>query len=508
MKLIALLALLAMGLFAAGVWWPLDRPAAARDVHRLLINNVAIVDVESGRVRANQHILIKAGEIVSTGQALTIPDVETVDARGLYAIPGLFDMHVHSFKMAPELMHPLFVAAGVTAVRDMGGCIGLADAWVACVEDKRSWHESVARGEHVGPRYDHVTGLAIDGGAELPDGVPVEYGAATATGARARVTYDAARGIDFLKPYTMLPPEGYFALAEAARESDLYLAGHQPLAVSALEAISAGQRSIEHAFLFIWDCFPDMAELRQAENARSVYTHELRKRMLREHDPGLCSIIHDAMRSAEVAYVPTHTTRKHDAYASDAEFHDDDRLQYVPAPLRIFWRQDADNMADRAGADGLDSYREFYEFGLQQTGVAHRAGVKIMAGTDTPDSYVFTGTGLHDELVHLQRAGLAPVDALRAATSVPAEFLGMAGRAGTIAAGARADIVLLTENPLSDIRAVRSVDTVVLAGRVYDRQTLDSMLETVADNAGSWSMWPKFAWQMVRSPIMLKQFAD
>ena len=100
------------------------------------------------------------------------------------------------------------------------------------------------------------------------------------------------------------------------------------------------------------------------------------------------------------------------------------------------------------------------------------------------------------------------LDALRAATTVPARFLGLEGKAGIIAAGARADIVLLTENPLVDISAVRTVDTVVLAGAPYGRSDLDALLEGVEDAAGSWTLWPKFTWQILNSPVMRRQFGD
>jgi imidazolonepropionase-like amidohydrolase len=165
-------------------------------------------------------------------------------------------------------------------------------------------------------------------------------------------------------------------------------------------------------------------------------------------------------------------------------------------------------MVQRAGDGGAESYREFYEFGIRQTGIAHQAGVSILAGSDAPDSFAFPGTGLHDELEHLVQAGLSPLDSLRAATLAPARFLGLVDKAGAIRAGARADIVLLKANPLADISAVRDVDAVVLAGAYYDRAALDRMLADAERAAGSWSMWPKFAWQILRSPIMKTQFAD
>ena len=103
---------------------------------------------------------------------------------------------------------------------------------------------------------------------------------------------------------------------------------------------------------------------------------------------------------------------------------------------------------------------------------------------------------------------MSPLDALRSATLKPASFLGLAGQAGVIKAGARADLVLLNANPLTDIQAVRAIDTVVLAGTIYDRASLDAMLAVVEANANHWALWPKFIWQMLRSPIMMKQFGD
>ncbi len=507
LKTIAALAVFLLLSMLAGIVWPLDVPVANERVGRVLFTGVSLVDVEQGVVKADQRILIDGDEIVAVGADLDGGGSTVIEMGGLFAIPGMFDMHVHNFKMAPALMHPLFIAAGVTAVRDLGGCLDLPDSWVACAGEKRSWNELVASAAMVGPRFDQITGLAIDGGREIPDRLDRALGAGTADGAGARVAYDKARGLDFLKPYTMLPREGFFALAESARENGLYLAGHLPLAVGGLEAVAAGQRSFEHAFLFIWECYPGMAALRDSADPRSVYTDELRLRMIEAHDAGLCSALHDAMRVAGTAFVPTHTTRKLDAFATDERYRNDARLAYIPAPLRTMWLQDADGMAARA-ADGNRSYRAFYEFGLEQTGIAHRAGVTVLAGTDTPDSFAFPGFGLHDELEHLVEAGLSPTDALRAATLAPAAFLGLADRAGALVAGARADIVFLDANPLADIRAVREIDSVVLAGAVYSRADLDAMLAGVKRAAGSWTMWPKFAWQILRSPIMMKQFAD
>ena len=494
--------------FAAGVLWPLSIPQAKAPAPALLLRNVNLVDVASGKIATGTRILIENGRIGDIGDELEYPGADTLDARGRYAIPGLFDMHVHSLKLSPVLHHPLYIAAGVTAVRDMGGCLGIDDDWIACAAEKRNWDRAARDGTAVSPRYDAITSLAINGGQEIPAGLDAALGSATAEGARARVDYDHARGIDFLKTYTRMPREGYFALAEAAAAKGMYLAGHQPLAITASEAIAAGQRSIEHAFLFIWECYHGFNELRDSDNPRAAYTDEMRQRMLAEHDSQRCAGLHKEMRVAGTAFVPTHTTRKLDAFALDSEYRNDPRLKYIPGPLQALWRSDADGMAQRAGDNGMASYRDFYRFGITQTGIAHRAGVTVLAGTDAPDSFVFPGSGLHDELDHLVLAGLSPLDALRAATLEPAHFLGLDGEAGIIAAGARADLVLLNQDPLQDIRALRDIDSVILAGALYEREDLDALLDGVEASAGSWPMWPRFVWQALNSPIMRRQFAD
>ena len=494
--------------FSAGVLWPLEAPEPGLKNQKLLFVNVSVVDVATGEVKPDQNILVERGTIVAVGPGVSADDAYVINGEGRYAVPGLFDMHAHSMKMAPILAHPMFVAAGVTSIRDMGGCLRLEDAMVACVSDKRRWDKAARDGTAVSPRYDQITSLAIDGGFEIPNALDQSWWVTDTASAEQRVLFDVGRGIDFLKPYSSLTEKAYLALAAAAQKSGTYLAGHKPFVVSAKTAIAAGQRSFEHAFLFIWDCFSGIDAYRAKGSLRALFTNEARAEMITGHDSPQCADLHVQMRAAGAAYVPTHTTRKLDAYALDDAFRSDERLKYTPGPLRTMWLQDADGMAKKAGAGGAESYKAIYEFGLSQTGLAHKAGVTILAGTDAPDSFVFPGLSLHDELEHLVLAGLSPLDALRAATLEPARFLGLEGEAGIIQAGARADIILLLANPVADIGAVRTVNGVMLAGVYYDAAARAKLMKSVADAASSWSMWPKFVWQTINSPITLRQFAD
>ena len=506
------LVLLATAVFSFGVMRSIELPEPGQRYERLLVVDAQLVNLDTGNIEAGTNVLIEGGKIIGVGtdlrKQLEGKSFTTMNVKGGYLIPGLFDMHVHSLRLSPALHHPLYIANGVTAVRDMGGCLDDQDPWIACAPDKRSWNIEADQGQRVAPRYDVVTGLAVDGGQEIPSGFDPGLGVPDADHALMRVLHDQARQLDFIKPYSSLSRPAYLALAADAEEFGLYLAGHKPFAVTGLDAVAAGQRSIEHAFLFIWECYPGMAELRRGGDIKAAFTPDMRQRMIAQHDRKSCKALQHAMKESGTAFVPTHTTRKLDAYAAESAFRDDPRLRYIPGPLKMLWQGDADNMVERGGDGGAESYRAFYEFGLSQTGSAYAAGVRIMAGSDAPDSFVFPGSGLHDELEHLVQAGLSPLAALRAATVEPARFLDLAGQAGVIAPGARADLVVLKDNPLEDINAVRTVDTVILSGAIYDRRELDKLLEGVATAAGRWDLWPKFLWQGLRSPIMRKQFAD
>lgn len=509
LKSIFAILLLTVTYMGVGILWPLPSPTSGALESKLLIVGATVIDVESGEARPSQNILIEDGQITAVGPEIDAGGAVVINSTGQFAVPGMFDMHTHGFKLSPQLTHPLYVASGVTAARDMGGCLDADDSWAACAADKRRWNSAVEAGTLVGPRYDLVTSLAMNGGQAIPSGFDINLGGATPEGARARVAVDSARGIDFLKTYTFLPRDSYMALADAAADANMYLAGHLPFSVSGLEAVAAGQRSFEHALVFVFECYPGFDALRDDPDFFKGYTNALRMKMMAEHDPERCDALFQAMAGAGTVFVPTHTTRKLDAYALNPAYRGDARLKYIPAPLRTLWLQDADNMAKRAGeGGGAESYKAIFEFGLKQTGLAHRAGVTVLAGTDAPDSFAFPGLGMADELNHLKLAGLSNLDVLRAATLEPAKFLGLEGKAGVIKVGARADIVLLNQNPLDDISATSDIGAVVLAGVHYDRAALDAMLDGVEVAANSWSMWPKFAWQIIRSPIMRKQFGD
>lgn len=287
--LLAIVVVFSLFLFIS-IMWPLSEASVPSKASALLVKNVQVVDVSTGEVSEQTNIFIDQGIIQKIAKDAVGFDGHIVDGQGQYVIPGLFDMHFHSTRFAPYIEHPLTIAAGVTAVRDMGGCLDDYDAWAACAPDKRLWHVEATNGERAGPKYDQITSLAINGGAEIPSSFDQALGAGNAIAARVRVEHDVARGIDFLKPYSDLTRDAYFALADAAKQRNSYLAGHLPFSVTGFEAIKAGQKSIEHALLFIWECYPSIDDMRALDNPFSVYDDELRLKMIKDHDQAFAMI--------------------------------------------------------------------------------------------------------------------------------------------------------------------------------------------------------------------------
>lgn len=478
-----------MGLFVLFAAWAIlvppataPVPHAARDYQ---IVKVRVVDVEAGAVGPPTSVEVRNGSIARIGPVQSQAGVMTVDGNGGFLVPGFWDMHVHSFQLSPQIHFPLFVANGVTNVRDMMDCPGEQDSLIACVRDKRRWSRRVEDGTLAAPRIVETASYYF----ERPDLTPAEV--------RERAQSYAARGVDALKVYNALSPQAYRATAEAARRLDLRLVGHLPKRVGLNEAIDAGQASFEHAHVLVHHCYRGAEDWR-AGRLDAVPPTVLAERMVREHDSETCQRAYAGMREAGTWFVPTHVTREQDARAADDRFVNDPRLDYLDPLSRMAYDEDlAATVTRHPGERGERALRAYFEHGLRLTGEAHRSGVRVLVGTDT----AIGGFRYHDEMAHLVRAGLTPAEVLRAATIEAARYAGLDRRSGSIAVGKRADLVLLSANPLTDIDNTRKIRAVWLAGRLYNRDGLDDLLGFTKRQAHNPANWKRLLWGFARSSV-------
>ena len=441
------------------------------------ISNVTVIDAVNG-VRENQTVVFDGDEIISV--APTSADMHlaatTIDGSGQYLIPGLWDMHVHlTYNDAfTKSMPAMFLAYGITSVRDTGGLIDKLKPVVTAMR---------APGAHA-PRV-FFSGPLLDGKFVVYDGESrPEIGTQNATVEMAKEKVAALKnaGVDFIKIYEMVSPDVFAALAAAGQSHDLPIAAHVPLSMLASQA-GPSVDSMEHLRNVELDCASNSAEL-----------FEERRAILRAHEEGpgyeLRSSLHSLQRAPAISHydedrcnrtiasltstiqVPTlrmtvFPLRTQFEHADWAE-----TLQLVPEGAREEWA--SDTQAWFTTDDHGDT--TVPEWSLSLVGRMHAQGVPIGAGTDTPIGRGLPGYSLHTEMERLVEAGLTPLEALESATVRPAEFFSLQGEMGTIEVGMRADLVLLDGNPVQNISNTRKVVSVISKGVVLSREQLDESL--------------------------------
>jgi imidazolonepropionase-like amidohydrolase len=425
----------------------------------LAFTDVSVIDATSEAPRPRQTVIVRDHRIVAVGpvEATPVPaGARVVNAQGKFLIPGLWDMHVHTDVPAGRGLLALYVANGVTGVRDMAG------DWQRLSE----WRREIAAGALVGPRI-VASGPYLEGGD-----IPIPHllvrkpeDATPAVDSLARL------GVDFVKVHGQLTRESYFAIARAVRERGLTFAGHIPRGVTAAEASDSGQKSLEHLLAIPNACSP-------AEAKQLAPRHPLQGFL------GQCTAADMAPLFARIVrngtwIVPTLVAAVEIAMLPSRDLPADTLAHFLPDTLKRYVQEIFQLPTLPPGADSVG--RALFAKRVEVVGAMHRAGVALMTGTDAPVRNSPPGFGMHEELALFVRAGLSPWDALRAATLQPARFLGAADSSGTIEPGKVADLVLLDADPLADIRNTRRIAMVVANGRLYRPECL---LPTAAPSSG------------------------
>jgi cytosine/adenosine deaminase-related metal-dependent hydrolase len=448
--------------------------ARGRAQNTIAITHVSVIDVAAGTTRADNTVLVTGNRISYAGPAAsaTIPSGATViDGRGKFLIPGLWDMHVHGFVYVfSDFAGPLMIANGVTGARDMG--------WY--VDTARRWRADIAAGREVGPRL--IIGARVDGPvnkAGFVAHVVTEEDGVRAVDTLARKK-DGTPRADFIKTYSWIPRAAYFGIVREAKKLGVPFAGHVPYSVSVIEASDAGQRSIEHEDDLSRACTSDDSLLRarfgDTANATANQLKLIRTqaRIIRDtFDPVQCKTVIATLARNSTWVTPTLVVYQPYAHAFDSVSTHPEWAKYVPGIVQGGWVNRARAVA-RADSDVVRSY-----FSFDRTRDLKNAGVRLLAGTDMPQPFVFPGFSLHEELELLVRSGLTPLEALRTATYNPAEFLGALDSLGTVTRGKVADLVLLDADPLADIRNTRRISVVIANGRLFDRASRAQLLKHV-----------------------------
>jgi imidazolonepropionase-like amidohydrolase len=358
-----------------------------------------------------------------------------------------------------DINFPLFIANGVTGVRDM-----FSDA--EDIKLARQWNAGIDAGTTIAPRI-FVGSQIVDG---MPTFLPNLLGVKNAEEARAAVRALKKSGAGFIKVYWNLSSEAYFAIADESKKLGIVFAGHVPFLVSAADVSDAGQKSIEHLTGIVETCSSKEDELRKKE-----WTPAVGEEMIATYDEQKCLNLFKRFAKNKTYQVPTAILHRGMSLYDDEGFQDNPSFRYVSKATLKEWADSPQLSRDH----NLQIRKQRFEWLLETIGKMHRSGVPILAGTDNNNPFIVPGFALHDELELFVRAGMTPMQALETATVNAAKYLGMEKSFGTIEPGKFADLILLDANPLVNIDNTRKIATVITNGRYLPKETLEKMLADV-----------------------------
>ncbi|MBI4456644.1 MAG: amidohydrolase family protein [Acidobacteria bacterium] len=462
--------------------WLVGQDKQNPQTNPLVFTHVTVIDATGAPAQSDMTVIVTGDRIteISRTEKISIPkDAQVVDAGGKFLIPGLWDMHVHTWYQKVAFL-PLFIANGVTGVRDV-------HAPLDHFEQIKQWRQEIASGKLLGPRI-FTSGPLVDG----PKPQHASFVVTSPAGGREVVDALKRRGADFVKVYDWLSRDSYYAVIDEAKKQGLPYTGHVPYSVSAAEASDIGQH-IEHLKGVLLACSTDEARFQKqlAEGSWSPDDTDL----LDTYSEEKAAALFARFVKNGTWHTPTLviTWKNLKAYAmDDADFNA--RIKYIPRGMT--WpvpreaqyggvrvnpsRDEWDPKSFFRTREELENTKRRFEKYLQIVGGMHRMGVQFMTGTDTgAKAYLIPGFSLHDELVLLVQAGLTPLEALQAATRNPAKYLGLSDSLGTVEKGKIADLVLLEANPLEQIRNTQRIAAVVVGGKFISKASLQEMLANI-----------------------------
>jgi len=278
------------------------------------------------------------------------------------------------------------------------------------------------------------------------------------------------KGISFIKSYNDLSKSAYMTLAHAATAANISIVGHIPNSVTLIEALALGHKTIEHAKTIPMYCAGDVSQAKK----RSLYQFS---HAISNYDPEICMESIKAIKSANSYYVPTHLTVKMPAFITQSPDKIKLAQRYIPNEFLWLWQQETKYYNENPKL--IKQYQKLYQHTLNITGIANNMGVDIMLGTDANDTYIIPGFSAHEELSELVKSGFSPLEAIKAATIVPARFLKLEQEYGSVSVGKFSDLLLLDKNPLESIHNTRSINTIFYNGRIIDKAEINRIFETL-----------------------------
>ena len=420
----------------------------------LLLRHVDVIDIDKGKILKDRFVRIKGNTIVETGSD-KIKNTEGIDLTGLFLMPGLWDMHTHIIDA--ESFFPALLSKGILYVRDMGGNPA----------QLKQWKNQIDNGELVGPRL-FFSGPLLDGPQPM---WPIGLGISGTEEVNEKLS-SLKPTVDFFKVYSLLPRATYYEISRWTKENRMIFAGHLPLGVTLREASIAGQKSIEH-----------LDGLLLALSDKEVFIQEQIKKIIdqegitpQSYQKGRREIVEGTEErfSKKKLQEISKLLLKNDTYLCPTLWFQrsiSDRLkesqlkdsETLPGYLLNLWNSQKKRLETNSGSYFTKNLNLASYVVLK----LHRKGVKILAGSDTPNPNMVPGQSLIEELKQFKSHGIEEKDLLRIAVSNPSNFFNL-DNVGKIKKGYEARMIILSTDPMKDIDHLDSVQKLIIGTQIIE----------------------------------------
>lgn len=424
----------------------------------ILLTKVNIVNVEDGSITADQNLLISKGTIsmISSSRPQEKDYDTTIDGSGKYVMPGLAEMHAHippptASKQRIEDVLFLYLSNGVTLIRGM-----LGDTMHLELREKAE------TGDLVSPRI-FTSSPSLNGGTVR-----------TVEEAREKVSKYKSDGYDFLKIHPGIQREVFDQVVSTANEVGIPFAGHVPVDVGIRHALESGYASIDHVDGFIEGLVPEQEGVKKDANGFFGYNFAPLADAQKIDD------LVELARRKKVWIVPTQSLfERWFAPVSAEDLLSQSEMKYMPASTRRNWLR-IKNQYMQDSTFNVEQWEQFNGLRLKLIKSLSQSGHGILMGSDAPQLFNVPGFSIHHEIKGMQNAGMTDLEIIQSGTLNPAKFFDLENRIGKVELGFSADLILLGQNPLEGLDALKDIAGVFRQGQWISKAEIDERLREIA----------------------------
>ncbi|MDH7447159.1 amidohydrolase family protein [Aquimarina sp. 2201CG14-23] len=451
-------------LFAISLIACAQQPSEPKIKSGTLITNINIIDVVSGSVKEKQQIVIDSGKIKSISETIeNIGNYTTIiDGNGKYAIPGLAEMHAHipqpstNQKRIEEVLF-LYLSNGITTIR---GMLGHSSHLVL--------REKAAKGEILSPRI-FTSSPSLNGNSVQ-----------TKEEAISKVTTYKKEGYDFLKIHPGIKLEVFDQVVTTANDVGITFSGHIPTDVGIRHAIESNYASIDHVDGFLEGLVPASANVNPSDNGFFGYNFTPLA------DESKIDELVKLSKKNQVWIVPTQSLfERWFAPVSADVLLQDPEMKYMPASTLVNWKQRKGQYTENNPNFNEEQWKQFNSIRRKLIKALQDQGHGMLLGSDAPQLFNVPGFSIHHEINGMKQAGLTPLQIIQSGTINPAKFFNQQNIFGQVKEGLEADLVILDQNPLQNIKSLQQIYGVMIQGKWLSKEDINKKLEEIANNAAN-----------------------